>query len=378
MMNTIDTSALRVVFRIVAVAALATSACGSDDSAEGSALSTASATTAPYTEREVEFDQTVDGHILAGTLSLPLGDGPHSGVVLITGSGSQDRNETIGSIKPFAALADRLARAGIAVLRFDDRGVGGSGGKRVEVSGATTRDLAEDARAAVEFLATQPEIDPSRVGVIGHSEGGLIAPIAANESDAVRFAVLLAGSAVPGAQVLERQTGDITAAEGASPEIVEWSVGWTRELIAISASDASPAEAEAEMREVASRAIAGAPPGAVDDNPDAAVDQTIAAFLDPWMRFFLAYDPAPALAQLEVPVLAVFGGLDLQVSAEDNAPAAETALAGNADATVVVIDEVNHLFQVAVTGAVSEYDTLDEPFEPGTTDQIVDWIETHI
>jgi pimeloyl-ACP methyl ester carboxylesterase len=297
---------------------------------------------------------------------------------LITGSGSQDRNETIGSIKPFAALADRLARAGIAVLRFDDRGVGGSGGKRVEVSGATTRDLAEDARAAVEFLATQPEIDPSRVGVIGHSEGGLIAPIAANESDAVRFAVLLAGSAVPGAQVLERQTGDITAAEGASPEIVEWSVGWTRELIAISASDASPAEAEAEMREVASRAIAGAPPGAVDDNPDAAVDQTIAAFLDPWMRFFLAYDPAPALAQLEVPVLAVFGGLDLQVSAEDNAPAAETALAGNADATVVVIDEVNHLFQVAVTGAVSEYDTLDEPFEPGTTDQIVDWIETHI
>jgi pimeloyl-ACP methyl ester carboxylesterase len=262
------------------------------------------------------------------------------------------------------------------VLRFDDRGVGGSGGERVEVSGATTRDLAEDARAAVEFLAGQPEIDPTRVGLVGHSEGGLIAPLAANSSDAARFVVLLAGSAVPGAQVLERQTADITAAEGAPPEIVDWSVLWTRDLIAISASDASRAEAEAEMRGVASRAIAGAPPGAVGDDADAAVEQTIAAFLDPWMRFFLAYDPAPALTQLDVPVLAVFGGLDLQVSAEDNAPAAEAALAGNPDATVVVVEGVNHLFQSATTGAVSEYQTLDEPFEPETTNPIVDWIET--
>ena len=131
------------------------------------------------------------------------------------------------------------------------------------------------------------------------------------------------------------------------------------------------------MRRVASQAISSAPPGAVGDDADTAVEQTIAAFLDPWMRFFLAYDPVPALTQLDVPVLAVFGELDLQVSAEDNAPAAEAALAGNSNATIVVIDGVNHLFQAATTGAVSEYQTLDEPFEPQMANQIVDWIETH-
>ncbi len=287
----------RLVVAVAALTAVATGACGSgggEQDVAPTASSNSSSSPVPYTERDVDFVQRVDGHTLAGTLSVPPGDGPHAAVVLITGSGSQDRDETIGTIKPFAALADRLARAGIAVLRFDDRGVGGSGGAPVEVSGATTRDLARDGQAAVEFLASQPEIDPARVGVVGHSEGGLIAPIVANDSDAVRFVVLLAGSAVPGAQILEQQTADITAAEGAPPEIVDWSVGWTRELIAISASDVSPAEAEAEMRRVASQAISSAPPGAVGDDADTAVEQTIAAFLDPWMRFFLAYDPVPA------------------------------------------------------------------------------------
>ena len=273
-----------------------------------------------YDGREVRFTQPVAGFELAGTVTFPAGAGPFPGVVLISGSGTQDRNETIGTHQPFRDLADGLAQRGIVVLRFDDRGAGDSGGEPVELSDATTLDNAQDALAAVEFLADQPEVAPGRLGVIGHSEGGWIGPIVANQSDKVAFAVLLAGSGTPGADVLERQVADLARDQGATPDVVDWQVGFVRELIEVSRTEQDPAAAEAAMRQILDAAAATAPPGALPADPAAAIEEIIANYNRPWMRFFIAYDPAPDLRALKIPVLAIFAELDLQASAELNAP----------------------------------------------------------
>ena len=173
----------------------------------------------------------------------------------------------------------------------------------------------------------------------------------------VSVVVLLVGPAVPGAEILERQSADVLTAEGAAAEIVDWDLKWTRQLIDIAASDLPTPEAAAALRNVANAAVASAPPGAITGDATAAVGAAIAAFNDPWMRFFLAYDPAPALTDVDVPVLALLGDLDVQVAADVNGPAAEAALADNPDASVVTINELNHLFQPATTGAVSKYQT---------------------
>jgi len=330
---------------------------------------------APYIERSVQFRQPSGGFDLAGTLTVPTGGGPFPGVVLVTGSGTQDRDETIGNIKPFRVLADGLARRGIVVLRFDDRGAGQSQGPPVELSGATTVDLAQDARAAIQFLAAQPEVFGGQVGVIGHSEGALIAAVAANdEPDTVSHIVLLAGSAVPGAELLERQHTDILTTEGVSSDIAEWAAGWHQQMVAVAASDLGDTEAHTEIRTIADAAIANAPPGAILGDPTAEIDVTIAAFTDPWMRFFLAYDPAPALRTVRVPVLALFGELDVQVAADVNAAATKAALVNSPRPEVVILDGLNHLFQPARTGAVSEYETLGQPFPTDTLALIADRI----
>jgi hypothetical protein len=321
-----------------------------------------------YDEREVRFRQPVAGFELAGTLTIPAGSGPFPGVVLISGSGTQDRNETIGTHQPFLDLADGLARRGIVVLRFDDRGAGDSGGEPVELSDATTLDNAQDALAAVEFLADQPQVATGRLGVIGHSEGGWIGPIVANKSDKVAFAVLLAGSGAPGAEVLERQVADLARDQGATPDVVDWQVGFVRQLIEVSRAENDPTIAEAAMRQVLDAAASTAPPGALPTDPSAAIDEIIDNYNRPWMKFFIAYDPAPDLRALKIPVLAIFAELDLQASAELNAPAAQAALQDNPDATVIVVDGLDHLFQSA-TGPP------DQPFDTDTITLIADWIQ---
>jgi dienelactone hydrolase len=321
-----------------------------------------------YAEREVRFRQPVAGFELAGTLTIPAGSGPFPGVVLISGSGTQDRNETIGTHQPFLDLADGLARRGIVVLRFDDRGAGDSGGEPVELSDATTLDNAQDALAAVEFLADQPQVATGRLGVIGHSEGGWIGPIVANKSDKVAFAVLLAGSGAPGAEVLERQVADLARDQGATPDVVDWQVGFVRQLIEVSRAENDPTIAEAAMRQVLDAAASTAPPGALPTDPSAAIDEIIDNYNRPWMKFFIAYDPAPDLRALKIPVLAIFAELDLQASAELNAPAAQAALQDNPDATVIVVDGLDHLFQSA-TGPP------DQPFDTDTITLIADWIQ---
>ena len=321
----------------------------------------------PYESQAVRFD---NGPIaLSGTLVIPEGAAPFPVAVLISGSGQQDRDESIMGHKPFLVLADALARQGIATLRYDDRGVGESGGNPV---GATSADFAEDALAAVDFLSDDNRF--SSIGLIGHSEGGLIAPLVAARSADVAFAVLLAGPGLPGADVLAKQTEELLRAEGAARSAVDWRVGWGREVIELAASELDSDEVARRIREIIEAAAADAPPGLEQLVSETAIDETVLAFTDPWMRYFLAYDPQPALEVLTIPVLALIGDLDLQVSAELNIPALETALAGNPDATVAELDGLNHLLQTATTGAVSEYSQIEETFAPAALELISDWI----
>ncbi len=324
----------------------------------------------PYDATDVRFE---NGDIsLAGTLVVPEGDGPFTAVVLTSGSGSQDRDETIVGHKPFLVLSNALALAGIASLRFDDRGVGGSTG---DPTGATTADLATDSAAAITYLAKDGRFDS--IGIVGHSEGGIIGPMVANDTDLINYAVLLAGPGLPGLEVLLRQTEDLMRVEGSPEADITWQLEWRRAVMEVSASDLSNDDAAAEIETIVSTALNDPPTDVSEPLDPSLTEQFVAAFTDPWMRFFLAYDPAPALNDLDVPALALIGSLDLQVSAEENIPALETALSANSEATVSELEGLNHLFQTAETGAVSEYGRIEETFSPAALDLITNWILEH-
>jgi len=322
----------------------------------------------PYEEIEVAYD---NGPVaLAGTLTVPQGDGPFAAALLISGSGAQDRDETVYGHRPFRVLADHLARAGIAVLRVDDRGVGASTG---DPGAATTEDFAEDALAGVAFLAQRPEIDPGRIGLIGHSEGGIIAPLAAVRSADVAFIVLLAGTGVTGAEVLVRQVELIGRAEGQPVDQVDQAVEAQRELVRLVLSGSDAEEIRARLRTLVRSQIG-------PDEDEEAVEQAVAMqalnVSNPWFRFFLSHDPRPVLRQVRVPVLALCGERDLQVEAGQNLPEIYRALArgGNADFTVEEMPGLNHLFQAAGTGSPTEYYDIGETINPAALEAVSGWI----
>lgn len=329
----------------------------------------------PYRADEVSFESG-DIH-LEGTLTVPEGSGPFPGVVLITGSGPQDRDEVVAGFPIFRVLSDHLTRQGIAVLRYDDRGVGGSTGS---VSASTSSDFAGDALAGLARLSGHPDVDPDRVGLVGHSEGAIVAPLAAARSDAVRFVVLLAGSTVPGTEILYVQSAAIQRASGVPEDRIEWNTDFQRRLFAaLEAGDgldpfreelgAALREGIAEMPEEQRAAI-----GDVDAYVQTQIDGQIDRVETPWFRYFLTYDPAEGLRGTRVPALALFGGLDLQVVVDQNRPPLEEALAGNPDVTVEVIPQANHLFQAATTGSPAEYALLEHDFIEGFLDTVSDWI----
>ncbi|MFO7650365.1 MAG: alpha/beta fold hydrolase [bacterium] len=326
----------------------------------------------PYRAEEVAVENPAAGITLAGTLTLPDSDGPHPAVVLISGSGAQDRDELVFGHRPFLVIADYLTRRGIAVLRYDDRGVGKSTGS---YSAATTTDLATDAAAAVRYLGTRPEIDRGRIGLLGHSEGGIIAPLAADSVD-VAFVILMAGTGLRGDSILMLQTRLVAESEGQPVSTVDSAVALERRLLDIAMNVPDTAKAAAEMRRLMVEAAA-APP---DSQQAAASDEAIAAqvktVLSPWFRYFIAYDPAPALRRLKMPVLAVVGEKDVQVAPKENLAAIETALkqGGNKDCTVRQLPGLNHLLQTAATGAVTEYAKTEETIAPEALALFGDWI----
>jgi dipeptidyl aminopeptidase/acylaminoacyl peptidase len=333
----------------------------------------------PYLEEEVSYENQAGGITIAGTLTYPTGDGPFPAVLLITGSGAQDRNETVMGHKPFLVLSDYLTRRGIAVLRCDDRGVGGTTGSLAE---STTADLAEDVLTGVAFLKAHDKIDPAKIGLVGHSEGGLIAPLAASHSDDLAFIVMMAGTGLTGEEILYLQGALIARAEGVSEEKIQESRKDQERIYAVLKSGESVEEMEKTLRRMYKEDIAkmGEEERKESEITEAELDAQLKQVLSDWFRYFLTYDPRHALQKVRCPVLALNGEKDLQVPPKENLAEIGKALkkAGNKDVTLKEFEGLNHLFQTAETGAVSEYSKIEETISPAVLEYINEWIQGQI
>ena len=327
----------------------------------------------PYNEEEVSYENKKAGIRIAGTLTTPRNKGPFPSVVLITGSGPQDRNESIFGHKPFMVLADHLTRQGVAVLRVDDRGVGGSTGN---ISTGTTEDFTEDVLAGIEFLKSRKEIDPKRIGLIGHSEGGIGAPLGGTKSAGIALIGMVAGTALPGEEILYLQGALIAKAAGLSDESIVENRKVQERIFAILKSEKEPKEAEKKFNSFREETVAAMSEEQKRAGADKILESQLRSVNTPWFRFFITYDPKPVLTRVKIPVLAINGERDLQVPYKENLAAIESALkAGdNKDFTVIMLPELNHLFQKAVTGSPSEYATIEETISPLALKTISDWI----
>jgi len=316
----------------------------------------------PYREEEVTYTNKVQNVTISATLTIPQGKGPFPAVVLITGSGAQDRDERLLGHKPFLVLSDYLTRHGIAVLRADDRGTGKSTG---DFKTATSADLATDAEAGVAYLKTRAEVNAYKIGLIGHSEGGLIAPMIAARNKDVAFIVMMAGTGVPGDQILPAQSEAIEVAGGKNREAAAKDAVKERAMLTLVETEKDEAALEKELREKMT-----------GDVPDAQIGAAIKQLTSPWFRYFLTYDPATALRKVTCPVLAINGELDKQVLPNQNLPPIRKALeeARNKHFEIDEMPELNHLFQTAKTGALSEYAEIEETIAPVALEKMGSWI----
>jgi uncharacterized protein len=331
-----------------------------------------------YAEEEVTYENKEAGVKLAGTLTYPESEGPFPAVILISGSGPQNRDEGILGHRPFLVLSDYLTRQGIAVLRVDDRGVGRSTGN---FSQATTEDFAEDVLSGVEYLKSRKDIDSSRIGLLGHSEGGLIAPLVAVKSPDIAFIVLMAGPGVTGEEIILSQSELILRAEGADNKTILRNDALMKNLFSVVKEEKNDTIAREKLRTFLNAELANMSENEkqYSDFSEADLDSQIQSILSPWMRFFLTYDPVPTLKNVKCPVLAINGEKDLQVSPEENLNAIEETLkaGGNTDYTVKEMPGLNHLFQTAQTGSPSEYAKIEETISPDALELIGNWISEH-
>lgn len=329
----------------------------------------------PYVSEEVTFRNEKAGIVLAGTLTLPKQEAPSPAVILITGSGPQNRDEELMGHKPFLVISDWLTRSGLAVLRFDDRGVGQSTG----VFGtATTADFATDVESAISYLKTRKEIDQRKIGLMGHSEGGIIAPMVAARTKEVRFIVLLAGTGIRGDKLMLLQQELIAKASGVSEADIQKTREINTKAFELILTNKPTEILTAELTRMVRADLKATPD---DQKPkgmseEDLINLQVKRTINPWMLYFLRYDPAPALEKVKCAVLAVNGGKDLQVPSKVNLPAIEKALkrGGNKDYIVKEFPGLNHLFQECKTGALAEYAEIEQTFSPVVLDEIARWI----
>jgi pimeloyl-ACP methyl ester carboxylesterase len=317
-----------------------------------------------YVEEEVTF---ANAEItLAGTLTLPDAPTRHAAVVLLQGSGPVNRDEEGFGMKPFVIIAEFFARNGIAVLRYDSRGVGGSTGAALQY---TLSDVAGDALAAVRYLKARSDVDPARIGLCGHSQGGIVAPMCAARSEDVAFIVCISGIGTTGEECYLAQTRLIAEADGATEDGVEDRIQSMKHIITLVRDGAGRAELEPEIVRMVQDSD-------TDDDAAAEVNCHLTLVSSSWFRSFLDHDAQPVLESVKCPALLIFGGLDRQVPPETNREAMVGALekAGNNDYFVRTFPTANHLFQSAETGSPSEYGTLGEEFVPGFLELMTDWI----
>ena len=323
----------------------------------------------PYLSVEVEYINPRSGLKLAGTLTLPKDASNCPAAILISGSGAQDRDETIFEHKPFWVIADYLTRNGIAVLRVDDRGVGGSEGN---IRQATSEDFAGDVIAGVEFLKHRQEIDAKKIGLIGHSEGGLIAPMVATTNQNIAFIILMAGPGINGEQILYEQGELISRAAGLSEEQITQNRDLQKAIFDIILNEKDSVKQIERLQQTYSRGMYST----MNNDQKKAIDTRINAVNTLWFRFFLAYDPYPTLVKLKCPVLALIGSKDLQVPPKENLAAIENALkeGENSNFKTMELENLNHLFQTCKTGSVAEYAEIEETISPTVLNILYDWI----
>ena len=317
-----------------------------------------------YCAEEVTFTNKKEGNTLAGTLTIPDGDGPFPALVLVSGSGQQNRDEELMNHRPFWVIADYLSRRGVAVLRYDDRGMGGSTG---EVLNATSLDFSYDAEAAFDYLLNRKEINASQVGILGHSEGGIINFMVAARRPEVAFLVSLAGPAVSGIEVLKEQQKAILRASGMTEEAVQFSSNANAKLFEVVETSSDRVEADSLLRQL----LKGW------GYNEELTEQTVGQMASPWMYYFLKYDPTDAIVKTNCPALLLNGSKDLQVLASQNLPAYEKIIAehGKTNLTLREIPDLNHLFQHCDTGSPTEYVEIEETISPEVLEIIMEFVK---
>ena len=324
----------------------------------------------PYREEELTFPNEKAGVSLAGTLTLPTGKGPFPAAILISGSGPNDRDESIAGHHPFLVLADQLTRKGVAVLRYDKRGIGKSTGKFDQ---ATTEDFADDGQAAVSYLKSRKEIDAKRIGLIGHSEGGIIAPMIATHSSDVAWIVLLAAPGLKGEDIMLLQSELILKGAGMDEDRIAQTREFNKKAYALARQEKNPDTLEIKLNDLVQST------GMSTTLPPTAVRSQAMVMASPWFRFFLDYNPVPALQKTACPVLALNGEKDLQIAPKENLAQIRKALqdGGNKDFQAIELPGLNHLFQHAPTGVPMEYGGIVETMAPEALNSISDWILKH-
>jgi pimeloyl-ACP methyl ester carboxylesterase len=324
----------------------------------------------PYKEEEVTFTNAQTSVSLAGTLTLPPGPGPFPAAILLSGSGPHDRDESVAGHRPFLVLADHLTRKGIAVLRFDKRGNGKSTG---DYAKATTEDFASDADAALAYLKPCKEIDPKKIGLIGHSEGGMIAPLVAAHSSDVAWIVLLAGPGLTGEDILLLQSELILKAASVGPGEVTRTLAFDKQTYVLIRQEKDPVVLEAKLNDLVQSTSTGAALS------PAAVQSQLRMLVSPWFRYYLDYDPVPALQKTLCPVLALNGEKDLQVPPKENLAKIRKALqdGGNRDFQTTELPGLNHLFQHCPTGSPTEYGGIEETIASEALNAVSDWVLKH-
>jgi dipeptidyl aminopeptidase/acylaminoacyl peptidase len=328
----------------------------------------------PYYEEDVSFENRDDGVTLAGTLTLPQKDGAFPAVVLISGSGAQDRNEELMEHKPFLVIADYLTRNGIAVLRFDDRGTAASTGN---FQTATSYDFSKDAEAGVKYLQSRKEIDKKKIGLIGHSEGGIIAPMVAARNKDIAFIVLLAGTGVRGDRILLLQQALITEASGIGEAERKQAKSINERAFNLVLQSTGTEQLKTDLTDYLKQVVKELPATEKETYNDTFIKAAVEQLTSPWMQYFIKYDPAPALEKVKCPVLALNGEKDLQVPAKENLEAIRAALTGggNKRLTTKIFPGLNHMFQECNTGLPAEYATIEQTISPAVPEEIVTWIK---
>ncbi|QEE49492.1 alpha/beta fold hydrolase [Flavobacterium alkalisoli] len=331
-----------------------------------------------YTE-DVTFKNENAGITLAGTLTLPKKEGNYPAVVLISGSGPQDRNSELLDHKPFLVLADYLTKNGIAVLRFDDRGVGESQGV---FATSTSADFSTDAEAAFNYLKSRPEINKNKIGLIGHSEGGMIAPMVAARNNSVAFLVLMAGPGISGDEILMKQNYLINKAGGMPEEELQKLGSVNRKLYDVILKESDMDAIKSGLSQIYNTEMK--PLFLEKGIPQEQIDQysqmQIAELTSPWFLYFIRYNPASNLEKVQCPVLAINGSKDLQVPPQEDLAGIKNATTkgGNKKVTTKELPNLNHLFQECTTGEVSEYETIEQTIAPVALNEISTWIKQQV